>query len=604
MTALTKPNPKVRPRIGPYQLLAKIGEGGMGTVHLTKLDGPAGFNKLAVVKELRADLVGSSEFVEMFLNEARLAARLTHPNVVHTYGANEDDGRLYIAMEYLDGQPWSRVRHALWTNRSLPLAMHLKVLAETLAGLHYAHELTDYDGTPLQVVHCDMSPQNVFVTYDGQVKVVDFGVARAVIGRRKHGADLLIGKLSYIAPEQARNEEVDRRADIFSVGVMLWEALTGRRYADSQDRLVAHRRRVTGEEPRVRDVIPKVPRVLADMCDRALAFSPEDRFSTAAEFRDAILAYLAETSQQVDHAQLGRLVGNAFRDERAQVHALIERHLKRSAGQSEPVEDLVATTNVEAGEHTLKADLSEFASVSRLRDDAAVAQALVGANIRPFGRRRQLAVGGAAAAALLLAVVWLLRSRTPPEHVTVIALPTNRAPSVQAKAPAKAPGPTPSVNQAVSPSVPKVQLTISASPAEATIVVDGLPLRSNPFSEQVPSDGELHLIRASAPGLQSQERVIELDRDRSVEFKLARPAHASGHAQRSTQVAEPSNKASVAQVKVVPSSERNANAPNAAAGTDPARAGGQGTPAAAEPGFDTRLSSDSAARKIYEEDPY
>src|SRR5262245_48284832 len=111
---------RARAQIGPYRILAKIGEGGMGTVYLTKMDGPSGFNKLAVVKELRADLSGSKEFVDMFLNEARLAARLTHPNVVHTYEANDNDGRLYLAMEYLDGQPWSRVRETLWKKSALP----------------------------------------------------------------------------------------------------------------------------------------------------------------------------------------------------------------------------------------------------------------------------------------------------------------------------------------------------------------------------------------------------------------------------------------------------------------------------------------------------
>ena len=215
------PSAGPRTQIGPYQLIAKIGEGGMGTVWLTKLPGPAGFNKLAVVKELRADLTGSAAFVEMFLNEARLAARLTHPNVIHTYGANEDRGRLYIAMEYLDGQPWSQVRHVLWANRSLPLALHLKVLADTLTGLHYAHELRDYDGTALQVVHRDMSPQNVFVTYDGLVKVVDFGVARALPSPRltppppagslappprKSEAPMFVGKVAYSGPEQLRGE--------------------------------------------------------------------------------------------------------------------------------------------------------------------------------------------------------------------------------------------------------------------------------------------------------------------------------------------------------------------------------------------------------------
>jgi serine/threonine-protein kinase len=287
ITSQPPPVPSDAPRtqIGPYQLIAKIGEGGMGTVWLTKLPGPAGFNKLAVVKELRADLTGSDAFVDMFLNEARLAARLTHPNVIHTYGANEDRGRLYIAMEYLDGQPWSQVRHALWVNRSLPLALHLKVLADALTGLHYAHELRDYDGTALQVVHRDMSPQNVFVTYDGLVKVVDFGVARALPSPRltppppagslfpsaapprKSEAPMFVGKVAYSGPEQIRGETVDRRADVFAVGVMLWEALAGRRLmeTDGQDRLEAVRKRANEPAPRIRDVVSSMPRVLSDI---------------------------------------------------------------------------------------------------------------------------------------------------------------------------------------------------------------------------------------------------------------------------------------------------------------------------------------------------
>ena len=354
-------------RLGPYELFAKIGEGGMGTVYLAQMQGGlAGFNKLAVVKELRADLVGSSAFVNMFLDEARLAARLTHPNVVHTYGADEDAGHLYIAMEYLDGQPWSRVRHRLWANRTLPLAIHLRVLADALAGLHHAHELQDFDGSPLSVVHCDMSPHNLFVTYDGQVKVVDFGVARAAHVSRRVSPGLFLGKLSYCAPEQARGEEVDRRADIFAVGVMLWEALTGRRFATGDHTSAIRSARARGREPSAREVAPSIPRVLADICDRALSTSPADRFATAAEFREQLASYLAQHWRGAD--DLGALVAENFEQERARVRTLVTARLQ-GHGRGGIANLVEAAEGDRYGENTLAADLSHLASVTRLSDD-------------------------------------------------------------------------------------------------------------------------------------------------------------------------------------------------------------------------------------------
>jgi serine/threonine-protein kinase len=582
-----------RTHIGPYQILAKIGEGGMGTVYLTKMDGPAGFNKLAVVKELRADLTGSSALVEMFLNEARLAARLTHPNVVHTYGANEENGSLYLAMEYLDGQPWSRIRHALWQRGSLPFGLHVKVLAEILAGLQYAHELRDYDGTPLQVVHCDVSPQNVFVTYDGQVKVVDFGVARAASGEKKSGTQLLIGKLAYIAPEQARGEELDRRADVFAVGVMLWELLAGKRFAEGDDFRAMRERRAIGAEPRIREVVPNAPEKLADICDRALALDPAARYATAGEFREALLTYVAEDVQDLDHVQLGELVVSVFEEERARVHALIEKNLKPASTLQSSIEDLVQRLHGEPGEYTLKADLSELASVSRLSDDAALISASHSASIRVEHRVPRAVLYIGAAAALALTGAWLGTRGAGPRGASSPLTAAARVDAAVAPLPPK-PAPAPLPLMATEPERARAELapqtvllSVSALPSEANLLLDGVPLHGNPYSERVRADGELHLLRASGAGLQSQERVIVFDRDRSVTFRLAgRGAVAARAVARApSHRAEPAN---TSALSAPPEPPPSAAAPRARR----------------EPEYDIALTPNTAPREIYVEDPY
>ena len=225
---------------GKYQLIAQLGEGGMAQVYLAALAGPrgSGFSKLTVIKRLRASYEEDQEFITMLVDEARIAARLNHPNLVQTHEIGDVDGRYFIAMEYLDGQPYHRIQTRVRARAKkaggvddgiFTKEMGYVILLDTLAGLHHAHELADYDGTPLGVVHRDVNPQNLFVTYDGQVKIVDFGIAKAV-GRgveTRHG--VIKGKLTYMAPEQSVGQHVDRRADLFSVGLLLWEVATGRR---------------------------------------------------------------------------------------------------------------------------------------------------------------------------------------------------------------------------------------------------------------------------------------------------------------------------------------------------------------------------------------
>jgi serine/threonine-protein kinase len=227
---------------GRYRFIGEIGRGGMANVYLTATRGAlGGFQKLMVIKLLRADLAEEQEFRQMFLSEARLAARLNHPNVVQTYDVGDDAGRYYLAMEFVDGQTLESVRRAPDASTFFPPRMQLQVLVHVLAGLHYAHELADYDGKPLNVVHRDVTPSNILLGYDGRVKLVDFGVAKALDSGTQTRAGVVKGKTGYMAPEAFTDSgHVDRRADIYSVGVLIWETLIGRRmwkHLSSTDRL-------------------------------------------------------------------------------------------------------------------------------------------------------------------------------------------------------------------------------------------------------------------------------------------------------------------------------------------------------------------------------
>jgi serine/threonine protein kinase len=197
---------------GKFRFIAEISLGGMSEVFLTLTKGGlGGFQKLVVVKLLRRDLAEDEDFLRMFLEEARLTARLNHPNVVQTNDVGEDLGRYYIAMEYLEGQTFERVRRARHATTLFPLHMQIQMLVQILSGLHYAHELCDYDNTPLSIVHRDVAPSNVFITYDGQAKLVDFGIAKVLDSLNHTRVGVLKGKARYMAPEQITGAALDRR---------------------------------------------------------------------------------------------------------------------------------------------------------------------------------------------------------------------------------------------------------------------------------------------------------------------------------------------------------------------------------------------------------
>jgi serine/threonine protein kinase len=319
-----------------YQLLMELGKGGMGIAHLAMSRGPQGFTKLLVLKIMRRELLGEDDLRRMFLEEARISARLAHPNIVHIFEVDEHEGCPCIVMEYLEGQPLS----SLLTRapEKPPLAVHLHILARALAGLHAAHELRDYDGTALHLVHRDVSPHNVFVLFDGQVKVLDFGIAKAAGSEIETLTGSPKGKIRYMPPEQLMRDPLDRRADIFSVGVLLWEALVRRRLWAEMDEGVVTRSLLNRKIPPLPADDPIAPE-LREMCARALAPNPDDRYPTAEAFQRDIDRYLSSLPEPVGADEVGAFVRAQFGELRQATKKVIDFHIKslQSGGGSTPV---------------------------------------------------------------------------------------------------------------------------------------------------------------------------------------------------------------------------------------------------------------------------
>ncbi|WP_437731596.1 protein kinase domain-containing protein [Sorangium sp. So ce1335] len=279
---------------GRYESLRAIASGGMATVYLGRALGAGGFERLVALKMMHPHIAAEPEFVAMFLDEARLAARVRHPNVVATFDLVEDP--LFLVMEYIEGPSLHLLlRTCARAKRPLPLGIALRIFLDVLAGLHAAHELTGSDGEPLHLVHRDVSPQNVLVGVDGVARITDFGVARAETRLMSTRGNALKGKLAYMAPEQIRAQQIDRRSDVYSAGVVLWEMLTEERLfkADNDGALIAQI--LQGPPTGPRGVVPSVPAAIDLICLRALNTDPNDRFPTAAAFAEALEEAAAQT---------------------------------------------------------------------------------------------------------------------------------------------------------------------------------------------------------------------------------------------------------------------------------------------------------------------
>lgn len=307
---------------GRYLLRYEIASGGMATVYLARSRGPAGFDRPLALKRIHPHLASKREFVDMFLDEARLSARITHPNVCSVFDFGEVDGTYFMAMEYLVGQPLSGLLRALKQRPQLVdsgrwHALAASIIAAACEGLHAAHELRDDEGRPLQVVHRDVTPHNIFVTYDGAVKVVDFGVASAEGRLHQTETGGLKGKLAYMAPEQVARKDIDRRLDVWALGICLWELLTATRLFGKRSEVEVLQAVISAQIPLPSSVRPSVPMVLEEIVMRALERDVEERYPTARAMGRELTAYVSGSGVSAGLADLAELMEEVFAHERS-----------------------------------------------------------------------------------------------------------------------------------------------------------------------------------------------------------------------------------------------------------------------------------------------
>ncbi|MCA9552336.1 MAG: protein kinase [Myxococcales bacterium] len=288
--------PKSKPqRFGPYVILDQIGDGGMAEIFLAKMQGYSGFEKLIALKRIHPRYSQNQTFAKMLIHEAKLAASLQHFNVVQVYDLGEIDGQVFVAMEYVKGRDLAGVLSNTYRRKErLPLPLSLCIATEFMTGLDYAHRMRSADGSPLGIIHRDISPQNLLISYEGEVKVTDFGIARVL--SEKDGFQLpgnLHGKFGYMSPEQVKGQEIDQRSDIFSAGVVLWEMLTGTRLFRGKEHKETIKMIVSHPIPLPSSKNPEVPPAVDRVVLKALARDPNNRYQTTG-------ALLGELSRVAD----------------------------------------------------------------------------------------------------------------------------------------------------------------------------------------------------------------------------------------------------------------------------------------------------------------
>jgi serine/threonine protein kinase len=451
--------------LGRYVLGTLLGAGGAASVYMARLDGPQGFERVVAIKLVHEHLLTDRDFIAMFLDEANLACRLQHPNIVHCYELCQDEQHLYLAMEYLHGQPLSRVyQRALEWRQPLPYGLVAWIGARAADALGYAHELRDDAGKPFGIVHRDVSPDNLFITYDGQVKLLDFGIARAAGRRSQTNLGQLKGKFRYMAPEYAMGLEFDASLDIFALGATLYEAALGVP-AFGGDEQVALRKIVAGELTDPHEIRPDFPVPLWKILRQSLAVAPEARPRSA--------------------SQLARSLDGAAGLTQAQGRALLASAMRRLFPDE------------------LGAESSEIAELRRLSraPEEPTAQGHVVSRVTRERSRSTMAVFGWLAGLVLAGggvAVWA--STASPRAVSAPAVPV----------------------KAVDPS-PTVELGIEVTPAKIPgleVRIDGALTPATGPLQQVPRGSQPVLVRIEAPGYVGSELKVVPDRDRVVGVTL------------------------------------------------------------------------------------
>ncbi len=438
-------------QIGRYVLYGEIASGGMATVHFGRLIGPVGFSRTVAIKRLYPQFARDPEFVAMFLDEARLAARVQHPNVVSTIDVVALENELFLVMDYVQGESISRVsRVLLRSGRVYPPRIAATIITGALLGLHAAHEAVSEDGSPLGIVHRDVSPQNILVGIDGNARVLDFGVAKAAVRAQTTREGQIKGKIAYMAPEQLRGMPIDRRADIYGASVVLWEMLTMRRLFDGEHEAVILGQVIEGKISPPSAIVPDLPPELDAVVMRGLALDPNDRFATARDMAAALEDAIGQCSAQKVSEWLLEVAGPSLSRKAEKIKEIESRKSAVSVAAAGALAPLpLAPAGIEDG--------PSFAPIS-----TADIHSQIYSTPQRSGRTRSvlfalamLLVGGAVAA-------FLFSIRSGPSSAELDAASAPEPPAAPSASHAPAPTAAPSASEAPAPTT-----TPSASVAPA-----------------------------------------------------------------------------------------------------------------------------------------
>ncbi|MFA6008623.1 MAG: protein kinase [Desulfobacteraceae bacterium] len=302
-------------KFGKYYLLEKIATGGMAELFRAKLTGAQGFEKLIAIKKILQHLNSEDKLVSSFIDEAKLAALIHHPNIVQVYDFGYMNETYYIAMEYLFGKDLRfTIKRTIEKSTSIDFEISLYIVSQLLSGLDYAHTLKDFSGNPLKIIHRDIGPQNIFITYDGQVKIIDFGIAKAATQDTNTQIGTIKGKVSYMSPEQANGDVVDHRSDIFSAGIVLYELLTLRKMYEGDTFQVLAKARNASFEP-IENINPNFPKAIYGILTKALEKNPDRRYQTAESMLQDIDSFMVDNSIRLYQKDLSSFMKYLFDEE-------------------------------------------------------------------------------------------------------------------------------------------------------------------------------------------------------------------------------------------------------------------------------------------------
>jgi serine/threonine protein kinase len=446
-------------RYGKYQVVGPLATGGMADLFLARARGPSGFEMLAVVKRIRPHLAANPEFVRLFVGEARLAAQLRHPNVVSVYDAGTERGEYYFVMEFVHGRDLRGLMDAAdKRQRLISYDEATSIAAGLCAGLHHAHQRQSPDGQPLGIVHRDISPSNVLVSYEGAVKLADFGIAKATQLAKEPGTGTLRGKLSYMSPEQCLNEPLDRRSDLYSLALVLYEVTTGQKpQGVAANEFIAMQRRLEGRVRPPSELRADYPRDLERIVMRGLERQRELRYPTARDMQIDLEAFARTHRLALSSMTLARMMEELFGEE------LEAWQQARQRGTS--LEEYVAVSR------TLSVGGAPSSASSPL--DSASLPTTVHPHLRPWRARAAIATALVVAASFVLAIALrkpASRSPSPLSSVVVAPSPLASPPVVVAPSPSASPPVVVAPSPLASPPSPPVAAPPAPDVAAAPLV--------------------------------------------------------------------------------------------------------------------------------------